>query len=119
MKKRILALVLLTSAVASGCSSSPEVEPTGHTTTVTVQVQGMTFSPSEITVPRGDELVVEFENTGTELHDLTFGNGAASERINPGQSETIEVGVVGEDMEFWCSVSNHRAMGMEGTLTVE
>jgi len=119
MKKRILALVLLAGAALTGCSSQPDVEPTGHTTTVTVQVEGMSFTPSDIEVPRGDELVVEFENTGTELHDLTFGNGEASERINPGQSATVNVGVVGEEMDFWCSVSNHREMGMEGTVTVE
>ena len=119
MKKLILSLVILMGAAVAGCSSQPDVEPTGHTTTVTVQVQGMSFTPSVIDVPLGDELVVEFENTGTELHDLTFGNGVASERLNPGQSATIDVGVVGEDLEFWCSVSNHRAMGMEGAVSVE
>ena len=49
---------------------------------------------------------------------ISFGNGEASERLNPGDTETIEVGVVGEDMEFWCSVSNHREMGMEGMIVV-
>ncbi|GGF44291.1 hypothetical protein GCM10010922_19850 [Microbacterium sorbitolivorans] len=120
MKKRILALglALVAAATLTGCSSEPDVEPTGHTTTVTVQVQGMSYTPSEIEVPLGDELVVEFENTGTDLHDIEFGNGEASERLNPGETETVNVGVVGEDMDFWCSVSNHRAMGMEGTITV-
>lgn len=120
MKKRILALGLALVAAASvaGCSSEPDVEPTGHTTTVTVQVQGMSYTPSEIEVPLGDELVVEFENTGTDLHDIEFGNGEASERVNPGETETVNVGVVGEGMDFWCSVSNHRAIGMEGTITV-
>lgn len=119
MKKRIAALVLLAGAVLTGCSSQPDVEPTGHTTTVTVQVDGMTYSPSEIEVPRGDELVVVFENTGIDMHDIEFGNGDASERLTIGKSETVNVGVVGEDMPFWCSISNHRAMGMEGTITVQ
>jgi len=120
MKKRILALgfALVATALLAGCSSAPDVEPTGHTTTVTVQVQGMSFTPSEIEVPLGDELVVEFENTGTDLHDIEFGNGEASERLNPGETETVNIGIVGEDTDFWCSVSNHRAMGMEGTITV-
>ena len=119
MMKQILAVAALAcAALASGCSSQPDVEPTGHTTTVTVGVDGMSYTPSDIEVPKGDELVVEFENTGTDLHDITFGNGEASERINPGQTETVNVGVIGEDMDFWCSVSNHREMGMEGTITV-
>jgi len=116
--KRLLsgAAVVLSIAAVTACSSEPDVTPTGETTTVTVQVNGMHYTPSEIEVQVGDELVVEFENTGTDLHDMAFGNGETSERINPGQTTAIEVGVVGEDMEFWCSVSNHREMGMEGTI---
>lgn len=116
--KRLLAGTALTLFVAglAGCSSDTDVIPAGDTTTVTVQVDGMHYTPSEIEVPVGDELVVEFENTGLDLHDISFDNGEASERLNPGDAETIEVGVVGEDMEFWCSVSNHREMGMEGTI---
>lgn len=116
--KRLLigAAVVLSVAALSGCSSEPDVTPTGETTTVTVRVEGMHYTPSEIEVPVGDELVVEFENTGTDLHDMAFGNGEMSDRINPGETTTIEVGVIGEDMEFWCSVSNHREMGMEGMI---
>lgn len=118
--KRLVAgtALALSAAVLAGCSSDTGVTPTGETTTVTVQVDGMHYTPAEIEVPVGDELVVEFENTGLDLHDISFGNGEASERLNPGDTETIEVGVVGEDMEFWCSVSNHREMGMEGMIVV-
>lgn len=108
--------VVLAGGALAACSSGPDVEPTGHTTTVTVTVTGMTYSPDRIEVPVGDELVVEFENTGMEMHDIAFDGGAESERLNPGESETVEVGVVGEDMEFWCTVSGHRAQGMEGAV---
>ncbi|MGO2095962.1 MAG: cupredoxin domain-containing protein, partial [Candidatus Microbacterium stercoravium] len=119
MKRLVAGTALaLSAAVLAGCSSDTGVTPTGETTTVTVQVDGMHYTPAEIEVPVGDELVVEFENTGLDLHDISFGNGEASERLNPGDTETIEVGVVGEDMEFWCSVSNHREMGMEGMIVV-
>ena len=110
------AAVVVSIAALCGCSSEPDVPLTGDTTTVTVQVEGMHYTPSDIEVPVGDELVVEFENTGTDLHDISFGNGEVSERINPGETTTIEVGVVTDDMEFWCSVSNHREMGMEGMI---
>ena len=105
-------------ASLTGCASSPDVAPTGRATTVEVQVEGMHYTPSEIEVPAGDELVVEFENTGVDLHDISFGNGKASERLNPGETQTIEVGIIGEDTDFWCSVSNHREMGMEGMIVV-
>jgi len=118
--KRFAAAVALVAGIAllSACSSGPDVEPTGHTTTVTVTVEGMSFSPSTIEVPVGDELVVEFENTGMEIHDIAFDGGPTSERLNVGESETIDVGVVGEDTDFWCTVSGHRAHGMEGQIVV-
>ena len=105
------ALLLLT-----GCSSGPSVEATGETTAVTVTVEGMRFIPDAIEVPVGNELVVTFENTGTEMHDLVFENGTGTAHLAPGETEKIEVGVVGDDLDGWCSVSNHRAMGMEMTI---
>ncbi|MCW4456723.1 multicopper oxidase domain-containing protein [Microbacterium sp. MPKO10] len=115
-------VVLLT--VAGGIAIDPaaagintlagsEAQATGETTTIEVTVDGMRFVPDVLEVPAGDELVVEFTNTGTDIHDLTFANGVSSERLAPGDSETIDVGVISEDMEGWCSVTGHRAMGME------
>lgn len=101
------ALLLLT-----GCSSAPAVTPSGQTTEVTVTVEGMMYVPDVIEVPVGDNLVVTFENTGTDMHDLVFDNGKGSVHLAPGDSQVIEVGVIGEDMDAWCSVSNHRQLGM-------
>lgn len=107
----IAALLLL-----SGCTSGPGVTPTGDTTAVTVKVDGMRFVPDVVDVPVGDELVITFENTGDQVHDLTLENGTSSERVMPGERNVIDVGVISEDMDGWCSVSNHRAMGMELTV---
>lgn len=115
----IVAVLLGAAATLAACSSAPDVAPTGHTTTVTVTAQGMTFSPDRIEVPAGDRLVVEFENADTQVHDITFGNGKASSRLASGEAETVEVGVVGADMQFWCSIAGHREQGMEGDIVVE
>lgn len=116
--KPFAALAVLACATLAGCSSAPDAAPTGHTTTVTVTAGNMRFAPDVIDVPVGDRLVVEFENAGPMLHDITFDNGAASERLNPDQSETVDVGIVAEDMDFWCSVAGHREKGMEGRVEV-
>ncbi|WP_166999162.1 multicopper oxidase domain-containing protein [Paramicrobacterium fandaimingii] len=111
-------------AVAGGIAIDPaaagintlgnsQVAETGHTTKIDVSVDGMRFVPDVLEVPAGDRLVVEFSNTGTDVHDLTFANGVSSERLAPGESETVDVGVISEDMQGWCSVTGHRAMGME------
>lgn len=104
---------------ASGISivgPSSDVVATGETTQVTVQVEGMRFVPDVIEVPVGNTLEVTFENTGTDVHDLTFANGVRSTRLAPGESEIIDVGVIGADMQGWCSIAGHRQMGMELTV---
>src|SRR5699024_9508256 len=66
-----------------------------------------------IDVPAGNELIIELTNTdASEVHDLTLENGVTSERLSPGESATLDVGVVDQDIEGWCSVAGHRQMGM-------
>ncbi|MFG2512747.1 multicopper oxidase domain-containing protein [Streptomyces sp. NPDC048584] len=89
-----------------------EVTPTGRTTTVEVTVRNMRFSPASVDVPDGDRLVVELHNTGTDTHDLVLETGARTDRIAPGKRATLDAGVVGRDLEGWCSVVGHRQMGM-------
>jgi len=92
-------------------SPAPAVA-TGETTEVTVQVDGMRYAPSVIDVPRGDRLVIDFDNTGDTTHDLVLAGGARTALLAPGQSERLDAGVIGADVEGWCSVAGHRQMGM-------
>src|SRR5699024_7381766 len=43
--------------------------------------------------------------------DLTLG-GVTTDRLNPGESERLDVGVVSQDLNGWCTVAGHRQMGM-------
>lgn len=106
---------------ASGISVAPgpgEVVESGRTTEVTVRVEGMRFDPAIIEVPYGDRLVVTFENTGADVHDLTFANGVRSARLAPGAVEVLDVGIIGADLAGWCSIAGHRQMGMELVVRV-
>lgn len=121
-----LAVVVL--AVAAGAAVDPgslptpggvrgaSVSATGHTTTVTVRAQGMRFSPAHLDVPAGDRLVIVVRNQDDDRHDLVLSNGARSPRLAAGRSHTLDAGVVGGDLDGWCSVVGHRQMGM--VLTV-
>ena len=121
----VAGFAVLALCVAGGVAADPaaagiavagpvvDVAVTGETTHVTVQVEGMHFTPDVIEVPVGNALEVTFENTGTDVHDLTFANGVRTARLAPGAAETIEVGVIGADMAGWCSIAGHRQMGME------
>ena len=89
------------------------VAPTGHTTTVNITAKGMKYHPSTITVPAGDQLVVEITNKDpNQVHDLQFANGAHSSRLAPGDHATVKVGVITGPTEGWCTVVGHKSMGM-------
>ena len=58
-------------------------------------------------------------NTDDEdVHDLVLDTGAHSGRLAPGETASVEVGVVGRDLEGWCSVIGHKQMGMVLTVDV-
>ncbi|WP_208818332.1 multicopper oxidase domain-containing protein [Streptomyces marokkonensis] len=107
----VRSLPLVERSAATGADGG-EVPPTGRTTTVDVTIRGMRFSPASVEVPAGDRLVIELRNTGTDTHDLVLESGARTDRLAPGKRATLDAGVVGRDLEGWCSVVGHRQMGM-------
>ena len=79
---------------------------------VRVEARDMSYSPSRITVPAGDRLVVDLVNVDDgSPHDLAVGD-VRTERLMPGESASLDVGVVGAATEGWCTVVGHRRMGM-------
>lgn len=120
-----LALVVVTTAVGvavapSGLTSAARADaaaagasPTGRTTRVVVRGADMRFTPGTITVSAGDRLVLDVRNTDpSQVHDLVLDTGASTGRLSPGQRARLDVGVVGRDVEGWCSIVGHRQMGM-------
>ncbi len=106
-------------ATGGAASGSAAVQPTGETTTVRVEALDMRFEPSTITVPAGNELVVELVNGDpTTVHDLQV-LGAKTPRLAPGETATLEVGVVSASTEGWCTIVGHRQMGMVLDVVVE
>jgi nitrite reductase (NO-forming) len=102
----------------TGRAAEAGVTPTGETTTVRVEAANMRFHPGTIRVPAGNRLVIEVVNTDDEdVHDLVLDTGDRTPRLAPGASATLDAGVVGRELEGWCSVVGHRQMGM--VLTVE
>ncbi|MGV0874086.1 multicopper oxidase domain-containing protein [Mycolicibacterium sp. XJ879] len=114
-------VVVLTAAAAVaadpaavGIASGPQasVTATGQTTEVEVHVEGMRYVPDTIDVPAGNRLVVTLVNTGADRHDLVLANGTRTGRLAPGESAVLDAGVIGADVDGWCSVAGHRQMGM-------
>jgi nitrite reductase (NO-forming) len=120
----VVATGVLAMAVALGVAVDPAaagigaltvqapVAATGHTTTVAVRALDMRFSPSTVEVPVGDRLVLEVTNEDGDVHELVVETGARSGRLAPGAAGTVDVGVVGSDLDGWCPIAGHRQMGM-------
>src|SRR5690625_6197454 len=73
----------------------------------------MRFDPEVLEVPAGNTLVIELSNDDAhDVHDLVLANGVTSGRLQPGKSATVEAGTIEHDLEGWCSIVGHRAMGM-------
>jgi plastocyanin len=85
-----------------------------------VELTEFKISPSTLTVSKDSSLVVV--NSGSVQHNLTItGNGAnkATKMLNPGQSETLDLGGLKEGTySMICSVPGHESAGMKGTLII-
>lgn len=105
-------------AVGLGASASGDARPTGRVVEVAVTAQDMRFFPDTVEVDAGDELVLVVTNADDVVHDLVLDSGASSGRIGAGATARMDVGVVGRDLDGWCSVAGHRQMGMVFTVVV-
>lgn len=100
-----------------------ETEAEEETETREIRVGGdeYSFSPANITLEAGERIRLTFVNAGSLPHNLTVeGLGIATRTIGAGQSDSIEFTVEeGGTYTTFCSVGNHRAQGMEGTLEIQ
>lgn len=75
---------------------------------------------SEIRVKKGDTVKIVFQNQ-VGMHDWRVDEfNAGTKVIQAGQQDTVQfVADRTGRFEYYCSVPNHRAQGMKGTLIVE
>lgn len=77
------------------------------------------FSPATLSVKKGDHVKITFMNSGG-MHDFVIDElNVRTNAIQGGGQEVVEFDATqAGTFEYYCSVGNHRAMGMQGTLTV-
>jgi plastocyanin len=136
----LLALVLALGVLAGcgddedepeGGAATPEATATeeaaggggggGGETTLTADPGGaISWEPASLSVPAGS-VTITLVNESDVPHAVEVeGNGVEeeSETITASQTE-LSVDLEPGEYTFYCPVGNHRAGGMEGTLTVE
>lgn len=101
--------------------SSPSALPSGPTKTFTVSAKEYGFTPSKISVNKGDHIVITFKNMGSFSHNLTISDlGLATDTLASGQSATLDfVASQTGTFSFICSVDGHKDLGMQGSLEVK
>lgn len=89
---------------------------------VTIEASEYKFSPSEIRVRKGETVKITLKNIGKMSHNWMVEKmgGASIDTTEPGKSSTITItpSQTGTFTTF-CSIGNHRKLGMVGKLIVE
>lgn len=103
-------------------SPTPEVvaETTGKIVDVTVEGSNFKFNQAIIKAKKGDTVKLTFRSSGG-IHDLLIDEfGVQTSQLGEGEEEEAEfVADKTGTFEYYCSVGNHRKMGMTGKLVVE
>ncbi|SEP15510.1 cupredoxin domain-containing protein [Trujillonella endophytica] len=98
--------------------SGSEEQPAG---TLAVTSVDFDFELPSTEIAAGD-YTIELTNEGSGTHDLVVERDGAdvggTDTIGPGQTTSLTVTLEPGEYVFYCSVGNHRAMGMEVTVTV-
>lgn len=93
----------------------------GEELEILITASDFQFDPNKFTVEAGQQVVLTLNSSGMP-HDIVFEDlDVRTEIIMSGNSETITFTAPDEPGEYayYCSVGNHRALGMEGVMIVE
>jgi uncharacterized cupredoxin-like copper-binding protein len=143
LNRRFAALLAVGTAVAipvAGCGGSSNDNSTTNASTqasnaggaaatgaggaVNLTATDYKFTPSDTTVKSGKVTFNEKNDGQTthslEIEDVTPGHDQEMETdVSPGQSGTLTVDLKPGKYEFYCPISNHKELGMEGDITVK
>ena len=108
-------------ASSSAESSSSESGGSAEDEAITATEKDFSISLSEDHLKTGT-YTITVVNDGNATHDLAVEEGgttkATSDKVGPGESTTLTVDLDAGEYVFYCSIGNHRAMGMELKVSV-
>ncbi|MEO7572672.1 MAG: multicopper oxidase domain-containing protein, partial [Acidimicrobiales bacterium] len=107
-----ITIVGLGVGLRSSDGGSAGVAATGEPMTFDVELIDLDVVPGEIEVPAGTEVVVSVTNNGAVPHDLKLDGETGTKLLDPGESDTVSLGVVSETAQAWCTVPGHKEAGM-------
>ncbi|HEX4905283.1 MAG TPA: multicopper oxidase domain-containing protein [Acidimicrobiales bacterium] len=84
----------------------------GGTKTFDVTLSDLDIQPASIDVAAGDRVVLNVTNDGAMAHDVKLGGTTGSDMLDPGATATVDLGVITETSQAWCTVPGHKEAGM-------
>lgn len=101
-------------------TQSADSVPSSAVKEFTVTGSDFKFDIKEIRVKKGDTVKITFKNA-QGFHDFTIDTlNVGTRQISQGTEDTVQFVAQKEgSFEYYCSVANHRAIGMKGMLVVE
>ena len=108
--------------VLSAVDTVNENNVSGGETVQDIEIEGGSFyfKPNEIRVKAGEKVKITFKNI-EGFHDLIIDDlSVKTKQIRDGEVDVVEfTPTLPGSYEFYCSIGNHRSMGMKGILIVE
>jgi nitrite reductase (NO-forming) len=119
MSMLALAISVVAIVVAGGADDErPTPEGAGPVKTVPIELGDLFVKPDRVEVPAGMHLMVEVTNNGDLVHTLNLEGDTGTDRLQPGDTETADFGVIDADTEAWCTIPGHKEAGMVLTIAV-
>jgi nitrite reductase (NO-forming) len=113
-----LATVMALIALMVGNTDSPTTAASAAPKTIEVELGDLYVKPATLEVPAGTKVTANVHNAGAMPHDLKLGGTTGTRMLNPGEHQTVDLGVIDADTAAWCTVPGHREAGMEMKISV-
>ena len=119
-----LALALAIAGCGGGDDAPKRTATVQSGKAVTVTAKEYSYDPGTLVLTGGGKFAYVMKNEGSLAHDLKVRSGDEEiGGIKPfqgkGRSEGTALALSPGEYEFYCSVGDHEALGMKGTLRVE
>ncbi len=104
----------------SSANSTDTIPDSAVNRNIDIEGANFKFSPNEIRVNKGDMVKINFTNK-EGFHDFVLDEfNVKIPPINAGETATVKFTAdKSGTFEYYCSIGNHRIMGMKGNLIVE
>jgi uncharacterized cupredoxin-like copper-binding protein len=124
--RRLFALLPLAFLAAACGGSSNGGGSSNVLQTIQISEKEYSLNPGSITVPKPGTYAFEVTNDGQITHAFNIeasgegeGDEVESGDIDPGSHKTVKFTFsAGTKYEMYCPIDGHKAMGMEGTISV-